>query len=43
MYKNIILSGGSTKGFSYIGVLKSLEDVYYNRRMQKVKENLDGL
>jgi len=26
MYKNIVLSGGSSKGYSYIGVLKSLEE-----------------
>lgn len=26
MYKNIVLSGGSSKGFSYIGILKSLEE-----------------
>ena len=26
MYKNIVLSGGSSKGYAYIGVLKSLEE-----------------
>ena len=34
MYKNIVLSGGSSKGYSYIGVLKSLEE---NKLIKNIK------
>jgi len=38
MCKNIVLSGGSSKGYSYIGVLKSLEE----KDMLKCIENFLG-
>ena len=38
MYKNLVLSGGSSKGYSYIGVLKSLEE----NNMIKDIENFIG-
>lgn len=38
MYKNLILSGGATKGFCYIGVLKSLEE----KSLLKYIKNFQG-
>lgn len=38
MYKNIVLSGGSSKGYSYVGVLKSLEE----NNLYKSLENFLG-
>jgi len=37
MYKNIVLSGGSSKGYSYVGVLKSLEE---NKLIKKIENFL---
>jgi len=34
MYKNLVLSGGSSKGYSYIGVLKALEE---NDKMKNIE------
>ena len=37
MFKNIVLSGGSSKGYSYVGVLKSLEE---NKIIKKIENFL---
>ena len=37
MFKNIVLSGGSSKGYSYVGVLKSLEE---NNLQNDIKHNI---